>query len=87
MNGHVAWMRPVSVWIVSCLVSRWGAALVLLGTLVLAAVTAVSWTHNTPSPGAATRQTFPTSSRSSCVTSLLVLQDGALRNQDGPKCH
>jgi hypothetical protein len=66
------WLELVSRWLVAWLVSRWGSAVVLLGTLALAVSCSVSLTraydHAAPAgvrvPGAVT----PVPAQATCTT-------------------
>jgi len=50
MNGLGMWLQPVSRWLISWLVSRWGIGLLLLGTVALAGSTAVYLTRGYDHP-------------------------------------
>jgi hypothetical protein len=89
MNSLYVWMQPVGGQVVSWLVSRWGATLLLLGTLALAGSTGIylASSQSQPSSAGAHAIVVVVSGSAHCVTSLLVVQDGGLRDYAGPKCH
>jgi hypothetical protein len=75
MKNAGIYLQPVSHWLVGWLVSRWGNAVVLLGTLALAASVSVYLTSasNHPAPAGMSVLGAVTSGPTHCTPSLLVV--------------
>lgn len=72
MKGLGVWLRPVSHWLVAWLISKWGAALVMVGTLALAASAAAyltsTYDHQAQVGGSVPGAVMPVSAQSLCIT-------------------
>jgi hypothetical protein len=75
MRNVGVWLEPVSHWLVAWLVSRWGDATVLLGTLALAVSCSVSLmsAYDHPAPAGVSVPGADISVPTQCTPSLLVV--------------
>jgi hypothetical protein len=77
MTSLGVWLLPVGRWLVAWLTSKWGASLVLIGTLALAASAAAylssAHEHQARVPGSVLGTLTPSPAQPSC--NILVLGD------------
>jgi hypothetical protein len=74
MKGLSGWLQPGSYWLVVRLITKWGAALVMIGTLALAASASAYLTrtndHQAQAGGSVPGAVTPVLARSSCASLL-----------------